>query len=267
MSKNARRVCDLIWKNWRDGTAMPALPADLKPRTRAEGYAMQAGLERHSAHPRAGWKIAATSEAGQRHVNVDGPMAGRLLAENLFPEATTLSIATSRMSVAEPEFAFRFGKALPSRPEPYATDEAMAAVDTLHLAIELPDSRFANFTEVGAPTLIADNACARELILGSAVTANWRALDLAAHRVKCQVAGRYERDGVGSNVLGDPRLALAWCVNEVSRLGIDIAAGEVVTTGTCAVPLELEPGDAVVADFGTLGRISVKIAPRDGAKT
>ena len=39
-------------------------------------------------------------------------------------------------------------------------DEVLAAVATLHPAIEVPDSRFDDFTIVGAPQLIADNACA-----------------------------------------------------------------------------------------------------------
>ena len=36
----------------------------------------------HSAGNLFGWKIAATSEAGQKHINVDGPMAGRILARD-----------------------------------------------------------------------------------------------------------------------------------------------------------------------------------------
>ena len=35
---------------------------------------------------------------------------------------------------------------------------ALAAVATLHPAIEVPDSRYDDFTRVGAPQLIADNA-------------------------------------------------------------------------------------------------------------
>ena len=44
-------------------------------------HAIQACLERRSAFPLFGWKIAATSLDGQRHIGVDGPLAGRLLAE------------------------------------------------------------------------------------------------------------------------------------------------------------------------------------------
>lgn len=260
MHDTGRAIAALIWQHWQSGTVLDDLPPALKPRTRAEGYAAQAALEAHSAHPRAGWKIAATSIAGQRHIGVDGPLAGRLLAERLHQDGATIAIATNRMRVAEPEFAFRFGRPVPARNAPYGVAEVLDLVSDLHLTLELPDSRFADFATVGGPTLIADNACTGELIVGPAVAADWRALDLAAHTVSAHVSPRYERDGIGANVLGDPRLALTWCVNELSGLGIGIEEGELITTGTCAVPLELEPGDEVTADFGALGRIGVRIA-------
>jgi 2-keto-4-pentenoate hydratase len=163
------------------------------------------------------------------------------------------------MRVAEPEFAFRFGHTLAPRATPYTVDDVLAAVDSLHLALEIPDSRFADFATAGGPALIADNACAHELVLGDAVTANWRSLDLARHPVHATVGARYDRAGSGANVLGDPRVALTWSVNELSALGIAMAAGEFVTTGTSVVPLELMPGDHVSADFGPLGTIAVTI--------
>ena len=46
----------------------------------------------------------------------------------------------------------------------------MAAVAALHLGIEIPNSRYLDFTAVGAPQLIADNACADQFVLGPEVT-------------------------------------------------------------------------------------------------
>jgi 2-keto-4-pentenoate hydratase len=63
--------------------------------------------------------------------------------------------------------------------------------------------------------------------------------------------------GHGRNVLGDPRVALAWCANELRQLGLTLRAGEVVTTGTCHPPLPIQSGDLVAADFGSLGKVSV----------
>jgi 2-keto-4-pentenoate hydratase len=236
------------------------LPPDLKPATRAEGYAIQAHLEQYSSKPRAGWKIAATSSAGQQHIGVDGPIAGRLQAEFLREDGATIAIATNRMRVAEPEFAFRFNHGLAPRAEPYTVDEVMAAVSDLHLAVELPDSRFAAFAKAGGPSLIAEAACARDLVVGRAVHADWRSIDLSQHPVKGHVQGRYDREGSGGNVLGDPRIALTWLVNELSGLELGVKAHELVTTGAAVPPLEIEPGDHVVADFGPLGAIRVTIA-------
>ena len=236
---------------------LDALPDPLRPRTRAEGYAVQARLEARSPRPLFGWKIAATSAAGQAHINVDGPLAGRLLCEMVFEDAATLPFGANRMRVAEAEFAFRMGRDLPPRSSPYRTEEVMDAVASLHPAIEVPDSRFADFTAAGAPQLIADNACAHRFVLGPATRADWRGIDLAAHPVRGSVDGAVA-EGRGANALGDPRLALAWLANELSGLGITLAAGQVVTTGTCVVPMPIAPGVEVVADLGILGATKMR---------
>ncbi|MBX9701522.1 MAG: hydratase, partial [Acetobacteraceae bacterium] len=199
---SAREACALIWRHRAAGTRFDALPAALRPTTRAEGYAIQAGLEAEG--PLWGWKIAATSVAGQRHINVDGPLAGRILTQMIVPEGRPVPLAGDAMLVAEPEFVFRMGADLPPRATDYARAEVMDAVAALHLGIEVPDSRFADFTKAGAPGLIADNACAHLMVPGPAAPATWRDLDLAQHRVRCVVAGRFEREGIGANVLGDP---------------------------------------------------------------
>ena len=139
--------------------------------------------------------------------------------------------------------------------------QVMAAVATLHPAIEVPDSRLAPFTLAGEAQLLADNACAHHFVLGQAAPDSWRTLDLSTYAVQARVERgtrlEYTREGTGANVLGDPRIALTWLVNQLSSLGITLQKGQVVTTGTCMVPLELEPGDTAIADYGPLGRVSM----------
>jgi 2-keto-4-pentenoate hydratase len=252
-------AADLIWEMWQRGEMTGELPADLAPQSRTDGYAIQAKL-RPPDHPLAGWKIAATSAAGQSHLAIDGPIAGRIFADRVRKPGDTISISKNRMRVCEPEFAFRFGQDIEPRNSAYSVDEVMAGVCDLHLTLELPDSRFAECAKVGASALIADNACADWLVVGPAVAADWRTMDLSRHAVTGYVAGRTERDGTGANVLGDPRIALTWLVNELSALGITVAKSHLVTTGTSMVPLEVVEGDDVMADFGALGQVQVFIA-------
>jgi 2-keto-4-pentenoate hydratase len=254
-----RAASDLLWRHWEEGRRLAELPAKIRPRTRAEGYAVQALLEARSRAPLFGWKIAATSAAGQAHINVDGPLAGRLLREKAFESGVELPLGANHMRVAEAEFAFRMARDLPPRAAPYSTTEVKDAVGTLHPAIEIPDSRYDDFTAVGAPQMIADNGCAHLFVLGDAAPAVWRDMDLAEHRVTGAVRGRIEWEGKGANVLSGPLDALAWIANELSGLGLTLKAGEVVTTGACVKPLPIDRGDEIEADFVQLGSVSVRI--------
>jgi 2-keto-4-pentenoate hydratase len=249
----------VLREHWRAGTKLAGLEPQLRPRDRAEGYAIQARIEEQSGGRLFGWKIAATSEAGQKHINVRGPMAGRILPETVIPDGGIAAMAGNEMRVAEPEFAFRMRMDLAPRSSAYSVAEVLDAVDTLHPAIEIPDSRFADFISAGEPQIIADNACAHLFVLGRPATSNWRALDLVEERPVITLRGqRYV--GHGRNVLGDPRVALAWCANELRQLGLTLRAGEVVTTGTCHPPLPISAGDRMEADFGSLGKVSVAFA-------
>jgi 2-keto-4-pentenoate hydratase len=74
-------------------------------------------------------------------------------------------------------------------------------------------------------------------------------------QVQAVVSDGRRCDGVGRNVLGDPVEALVWLVNELGRAGQAIDAGQFVTTGACVPPIPVQPGQAVEADFGWIGRI------------
>ena len=259
MAVDLDKVSDLLWRTWQCGQTIAELPRDLRLETREEGYSAQALLEQRSPGRVVGWKIAATSKEGQKHINVTGPLAGRIFSERLHGDGAVLSMRGNKMAVAEAEFVFAMAASLVPRRDPYSVDECLVNVGGLYLGIEVPNSRYADYRSVGEANLIADNACAHEFVLGPRVSAAWREADLSAHRVHASVMGyarRYERDGIGANVLGDPRIALTWLVNELSKQGIVLASGQFVTTGTCLVPLEIEAGDSVTVDFGVFGRMN-----------
>jgi 2-keto-4-pentenoate hydratase len=250
-------AAEILWQHWSQSTRIDELPADCRPRDRADGYAIQAAVVRRSGQHVIGWKIAATSEAGQRHIAVDGPLAGPLLDGRALAPRTAAPLDGNLMRVAEAEFAFRFAGPLPRRERPFSTTDVLAAVASLHPAIEVPDSRYHDFTKVGAPQLIADCACACWYRIGPAVDANWRDRDLAAHTVTAHRNGQVTGHGRGANVLGDPRVALTWLANELRAHGDGVRGGDVVITGTCVAPVPVSPGDHVRMDFGEFGEVDV----------
>ena len=259
-SIDAKQASDILYANWINGTRIDALPPHLRPTTRAEGYAVQQLIESHSSSVPFGWKLAATSEAGQGHISVDGPLAGRILKERVIADGASCPLGTNLMRVAELEFAFQFGRDIVPRRQAWTVHDALEQISTLHPAIELPDSRFSHFETAGAPQLIADNACAHFFLLGAPAPDSWRAIDLASHRVWGRVDNGEPISGVGRNVLGDPRTALVWFLNESARYGFTIRAGEIVTTGTCLTPIPVRPNNRIVGDFGPLGTVSIRLS-------
>jgi 2-keto-4-pentenoate hydratase len=274
---NIAAAAKRLWLHRQTGSVLNELPANERPRDKAAAHAIQAALPGIAGQAVVGWKIAATGEAGQKHINVSGPLAGRILASFVHDDGAVLSLAGIRMRVAEPEFAFRFARSLTPRPSheaPYSVSEVMAAVGTLHPALEIPDSRYAVFTQVGEAQLIADDACCGRFVLGAAAPAAWRDVDLREHRVRGTVHAKVDgadstassqplidREGTGQAVLGDPRVALTWLVNELTtQLHLSIEVGQFVSTGTCMVPLAIAPGDTVRADFGAFGRVQASFS-------
>ena len=249
----------LLFDTFTAGRKLDGLPPDLRPGSRAKAYRSQFHLIELTGQRRVGWKIAATSIAGQKHIGVDGPLGSGLRADRVLRTGATVPLDNNIMRVAEAEFAFRFSRPLPPRLTPYRMEEVLAAVGTLEPTIEIPDSRYTDFAQVGAEALIADCACACWLVVGDPAPDTWRDVDLSRHAVSVSINGEPRAQGTGAAVLGDPRTALTWLVNEISTYGDGIQAGEFVTTGTCVVPVALTVGDSVTAHFGPLGRVDVSI--------
>lgn len=244
---------------WHSNTRLENLAPHLLPQHKQEAYQVQALIERQSTQALTAWKLAATSIAGQKHIGVSGPLIGRYIAERVVTSGSVIAFGNNGMKVAEIEFAFRFGDDLPPRTKPYSAEEIFEAVASLHPAIEIPDSRFEHFERVGELSLIADNACAHWLCIGAAAPDDWRKLDLAAFTPTGQISGKEPVSGKGANVLGSPREAMTWFVNEMSSLGTTAKAGQVVSTGTCLVPIPISPGDHVTGNFGRLGKVEVTL--------
>ncbi len=257
--QRARAAAEAIWASWERGQRLERLPDSCRPRSIEEGYAAQAMLEEVSGSSSVGWKIAATNVTGQRHIGVQQPLGGRLLAVRVAKGDAPIPVADNHMRVAEAEFAFVLARDIPPRAQPYTPDEILDCVASLHPAIELPDSRFRDFACAGGAQLAADDACAGWFVAGEAATAEWRELDLAAHPVSLAVNGRQVTCGRGADVLGGPLVALAWLANSHGLRGCGLEAGQIVTTGVCGEPSPIGPGDSVCADFGALGRVALEL--------
>jgi 2-keto-4-pentenoate hydratase len=249
-----KQAAALLWQTRLDERRVDALPPALRPTSLEEGYAIQEAMLPIVNQPPVGWKIAATSAAGQKHIGVTEPLAGRLFRDFVQQDGARRPIARNHMRVAEAEFCFRLARDLPPRGRDYNMAEVCDAVGAMHLAIEVPDARYEVFDTIGAPSICADCAFHAWFLLGKVVP-DWQKLDLPNQPVRALKKDAVVAEGKGANALGDPRLALTWLANHLNSRGLGLKAGEIVTTGTCVKPVEIAAGDTVVMDFGALGTI------------
>ncbi len=236
------------------------LPASVRPKNPEEAYRVQDALiERlltHYGGGIVGYKVACTNVTAQRQLNVDAPFSGRLLSAFFFDAPARVDASQFFMRVVEAEFAFEMARDLPPSAAPRSREEIAAAVKGVIPGIEIVDSRFDDWTAIGAPSLIADNACNAAWVKGRLVT-DWQSLDLAAQAVRVTVNGNLLREGCGRNVLGHPLNALEWLVNNLSARGLGLKTGQYVTTGVTTEVYMAERGDRITADFGPAGSVDL----------
>lgn len=248
-----REAAAILWEAWEDGKTIPELPSECRPQCLDEGWAIQRQLDR-DAGPAVGWKIAATSRAGQAHIGASGPVAGRIYEACVEHSGVKLDLAGFCMRSVEPEFAFRLGRDIACDGSS-SEQELLACIAEVIPAIEVPDSRFDDFGAVGLPSLVADAMCVSRVVLGPGLPPDDAgALEQA---VRVQLNGAEIASGSGALVLGSPLNALAWLAVELESRGLQLREGDVVMTGAAAAPTTMAEGDRVTAHFEKLGDVEV----------
>ena len=111
-----------------------------------------------------GLKTGLTSKAKQATMGVHQPILGHILASSVVPEGGPVRCAELIHPRADPEIAFLLDRDLEG---PVTAAQACNATALVFPAVEIIDSRFANF-RFGLTDVIADNTSAARVIFGSA---------------------------------------------------------------------------------------------------
>ena len=258
------RAAALFAQAWRDDTTIDAFPSDVAPRDLAEATAMQDAMAARIGEDIVGWKIAGRPDA---------PI-GRIFASTSFDNGATLPLPRYARNIVECEVGFKLRRDLPPREQPYEREEVAAAAD-LAINIELVGSRRANVVERAAAALaagrpfpdddaerlliIADNAGNLGLVTGPVIE-EWQHRSLLDVTVDLRIDGGEIRPLLPTQRRSDPLDVLLWATNDLSRRGIGLKAGHIITPTSVNVPEPLPAGSTAVAVFEDLGEVAVSLA-------
>ena len=199
-----------------------------------------------------GRKAGLTARAVQIQLGVDQPDFGVLFDDMRIADGGNLDPARTLQPKAEAEIAFILADDLP---DPATTPEQVAAaVASVHAAIEIVDSRIADWKISFADT-VADNGSSAFFVLsetGLALTG----LDLQGAAMEMTVNGSVVSTGVGAAALGNPLNAAAWLAQTLAGRGEPLKAGDILLAGALGPMVALTPGDHVVASIAGIGSAS-----------
>jgi 2-keto-4-pentenoate hydratase len=232
-------------------------------------YAVQQGLVRArlaSGATVVGRKIGATSEAVQTQLGVDQPDFGYLLDEMDVSAAardggSPISMRTLLQPRVEAEVAFRLGRDIDVPEDEITLALVRDAVDVALPALEIVDSRIADW-QIGFTDTVADCASSALFVVGT----DERPLDAPGVSgceprdvvMSLSINGEVRSQGNGAACLGDPLEALRWLAVQAARFGDPLRAGHLILSGALGPFVPFAPGDRVEASISGFDPLRVE---------
>ena len=203
-----------------------------------------------------GFKIGFTNRTIWRRYNVFAPIWGSVWNTTVTSCDNTSSISLDRLAQPriEPEAVFGI-KTVP--PANATLDDLFNSLDWVAPGFEVVQSHLPNW-KFTAPETVADGGLHGRLHVGqkvpiSELTFSADQLDeaLAGAQVDLRREGTLVESGIGANVLDSPLRALLHFLTELRQCpgAPDLAAGDVVTTGTWTDAWSIQPGQTWEARF------------------
>lgn len=250
LEKAARALRDAY-----SGGAIPPMRDWLEPTDADGAYAVQEINTRFwvdQGRRILGRKAGLTAKAVQVQLGVDQPDFGVLFEDMAIADGGMLDPARALQPKAEAEIAFVLAKDLPDADT--TADMVAAAVGAVHAAIEIVDSRIADWKITFADT-VADNGSSAFFVLsdkGLPISG----LDLEGAKMEMQINGEVKSTGIGAAALGNPLNAAAWLAQTLAKRGEPLKVGDILLAGALGPMVALNNGDHVRAIVGGIGEAS-----------
>ena len=250
---DAAKTAEILIEAHLEKNLLDDIPDDCKPTTAEEALAVETVLLNHPTLTHAGWKVARTNEALQKEAGLSEPAYGPIFSEFIFDNGHTFEKGAPSVRGIECEFAVILKQDLPASGAPYRLEQGAAAVATMHPTIEITGQRFKSRDNLPRPAHTMDFAGNFAFVFGAGV-ADWQKFDLPNHGVEHIINGDVITTSTGANVLGNPLNSICWLANKLAARGLELKAGDWISTGAATGPIPVADGADVVAAFGDLGR-------------
>ncbi len=199
-----------------------------------------------------GAKLGFTSLAKQQAMGVHEPIFGVLTDVMRLREGAHAPLAELIHPRVEPEIVFVLGDAL--KGPGVDRDAVLAATASIHVGLEVIDSRFEGYSFTHMD-VVADNTSAARFVLSE--RALDKDVDLIAIPVAIERDGKVEETATGAAVMDDPAHAVALLANWLGARDKGLEAGAIILSGGLTNAYGISAGTTVRAVFGDFDAIEI----------
>ena len=254
------KAADILYNSRININRIKELPRDCEPKSIEEAYAIQDEIaKRYLSKDKKisiiGKKIGCTNEAAKAQLNISESFFGNMFSDNISKSNAIIDANFFSSPFVEPEFGFLMKDELDVSQAPYSFDDVYKSILAVIPSIELVDSRYEDWTNVGVNNLIADNAVHAHWFYGEEIK-ELNLIDFSDHSVDLFINGKFIEKGNANAVMGNPINSLTWLINNLAIIGKTVPKNHYITTGTCTKAIPISKGDKIVADFGKLGIVN-----------
>ncbi len=254
------KAADILYNSRINLKRVKELPKDCTPKSIQDAYAIQDELTKkylseNKKNLIIGKKIGCTNEAAKIQLNIKESFFGNMFSNNISKSNTIINPSKYFSPFVEPEFSFVMKNELDVLKAPYSPKIVYESILSVLPSIELVDSRYEDWTNVGVNNLIADNAVHAHWIYGDE-RKDLNFFNFNDHSVELFINEKLIEKGNASAVMGNPINSLTWLINNLAIVGKVLPKNYYISTGTCTKAIPISKGDKVTANFGKLGAVS-----------
>lgn len=202
---------------------------------------------------RAGIKMGFTSRAKMEQMGIEDLIWGRLTDGMIVEEGGSIAFSSLIHPRVEPEIAFLLKRPLAGRLTPM---QAMDAVEAIAPALEIIDSRYADF-QFSLTDVVADNASSAGFVTGP-----WQIpdFDFGNLGLILSVNGKPVQIGSTAAIMGHPLRSLIAAARFAGEADEPLKPGWIVMAGGATAAEPLEAGQYVEMEMEGMGRVAFGVA-------
>lgn len=198
-----------------------------------------------------GWKVGGIPPKHREVLGADflsGPIFSRRVVTADPARPSEMPVFAGGFAAIEPEFILEMGE---------TRDQ-----DRLFIGAEIASSPIMAINDVGPLAVVCDFGNNNGMLIGDEIP-DWQSLAGRDFPVSCVIGDICVGETVCDDIPAKVDAAHTFLSELADREGFELPAGTYISTGAITGVHDAQSGDQSVLDFGTLGRLELKLVPEE----